>query len=164
MTNANMGEFVVGAYLKVVKGCNFIDYNVRSPGGGLQGLNELDVIGLDFERKAAWLCEVTTHIRGLLYKDNRTTVARVTAKHAKQRHYAERYLGDFPTRHYMFWSPVVPRGYVTEHLARIEGLELVLNEDYAQCVAELREEARHLTNDVGNPFFRALQILQHLRE
>jgi len=28
---------------------------------------------------------------------------------------------------------------------------------------ELRLKAKELTNDVGNPFFRMLQILEHLR-
>ena len=41
-----MGEYLVGAYLKIIKECDFVDYNVRQPGGGLEGLNELDVIGL----------------------------------------------------------------------------------------------------------------------
>jgi len=163
MIQANVGEYVVGAYLKVINGCNFVDYNVRPPGGGLEGLQELDVVGLDFERKVAYLCEVTTHIRGLLYRNNRTTVARVRTKHERQRQYAERYLAGFPTRRFMFWSPVVPRGYVTDGLAAIEGLELVINEAYAQCIDELRREAGELTNDIGNPFFRALQILEHLR-
>ncbi len=72
-----IGEYIVGAYLKVIKNCDFIDYNVRFPGGGLKGLGELDVIGLDFKNKSAYLCEVTTHIRGLLYKDNITTVEKI---------------------------------------------------------------------------------------
>ena len=57
-------EYIVGAYLKIIKGCDFLDYNVRPPGGGLEGLNELDVVGLDFKNKIVYLCEVTTHIRG----------------------------------------------------------------------------------------------------
>lgn len=60
-----MGEYVAGAYLKLVLGCDFIDYNVRPPGGGLEGLGELDVVGLDFKAQTAYLCEVTTHVRGL---------------------------------------------------------------------------------------------------
>jgi hypothetical protein len=43
------GEYFVGAYLKSVKDCDFIDYNVRIPGGGLKGLSELDVVGLNFK-------------------------------------------------------------------------------------------------------------------
>lgn len=162
--NTDIGEYIVGAYLRIINGCDFIDYNVRRIEGGVKGLDELDVIGLDFENKIAYLCEVTTHIRGLLYVDNKTTVERVRQKYQKQRQYAEEYLSDFPTRHYMFWSPVVPQGYVTQGLTRIKGLELVINAEYAKCISELREKAKIMSNDTGNPFFRVLQILERLRQ
>jgi len=158
-----IGEYIVGAYLKIIEACDFVDYNVRPPGGGLEGLSELDVIGLDFKKKSVYLCEVTTHIKGLLIKDNKTTVEKIKKKYGRQKEYANKYLFDFPSRHFMFWSPVVPRGYITSELGKIDGLELIINEKYAQCIDELREKAKELTNDVGNPFFRALQILEHLR-
>jgi hypothetical protein len=158
-----MGELVVGAYLKLCLGCDFVDYNVRPPGGGLAGLGELDVVGLDPDAGRAFLCEVTTHIRGLLYKSNAETVKRIRKKHARQREYAAKYLKAFPSISYMFWSPVVPVGYLTEGLAKIEGLEVVINEEYARRVTELRQLARAAAHDAGNDFFRALQILEHLR-
>ncbi len=158
-----MGEYVVGAYLKIVIGCDFVNYNVRRPEGGLAGLDELDVIGLDFKNKVAYLCEVTTHIRGLLYKDNRTTVERIKHKYENQQKYTKDHLPDFPSRHFMFWSPVVPEGYLTQNLQKIKGLELIMNKGYASRINELRQEAKKKKNDTGNPFFRALQILEHLR-
>ena len=157
------GEYVVGAYLKIIKGCDFVVYNVRPPGGGLKGLNELDVVGMHFQTKTAYLCEVTTHIRGLLYRNNKTTVERIRKKLQIQKDYASQYLGDFPTRHYMFWSPVVPVGYITTNLGKIPDLELVINQEYTKCIVELKEQARNLTHDVGNPFFRTLQIMEHLK-
>jgi hypothetical protein len=159
----NIGEYIVGAYLKIIKDCDFVDYNVRHPGGGLKGLNELDVVGLDFKNKIAYLCEVTTHIRGVLYKDTKTTVERIKNKHEKQKEYANEHLSNFSDQYFMFWSPVVPKGYITSELGKIDGLELVINEKYAQCIDELRIKAKELTNDVGNPSFRMLQILEHLR-
>jgi hypothetical protein len=60
-----IGEYIVGVYLKLIKKCDFIEYNARPSGGGLVGLNELDVIGFDFKSKTVYLCEVTTHISGL---------------------------------------------------------------------------------------------------
>ena len=158
-----VGEYIVGAYLKIIKECDFVDYNVRPPGGGLEGLNELDVVGLDFKKKIAYLCEVTTHIIGLLYKDNRTTVERIKTKYERQKEYANKQLLDFPNRYFMFWSPVVHKGYITSELEKIDGLELVINEKYTQYIDELRKKAKELTNDVGNPFFRMLQILERLR-
>ena len=163
MIKTDIGEYVVGAYLKIIKECDFVDYNVRPPGGGLKGLNELDVVGLDFKNKIAYLCEVTTHIRGVLYKDNITTVNKINIKYKRQKEYANRYLSDFPKRYFMFWSPVVPKGYITKGFEKINGLELVINKIYAQCIDELRLKAKELTNDVGNPFFRILQILEHLK-
>ena len=59
----------------------------------------------------------------------------------------------------MFCSPVVQKGYVTKELEKIDGLELVIDKKYTQCIDELRLKAKKLTNDVGNPFFRMLQIL-----
>lgn len=159
----DMGEYIVGAYLKVVKECDFVDYNVRPSCGGLEGLKEIDVIGLGFKSKTAYLCEVTTHIKGLLIKDNKTTVETIRKKYERLREYANRYLLDFPSRHFMFWSPVVPRGYLTEELEKIENLELVINEKYTELVEELKQRASEMTNDTGNPFFRFLQIIGHLR-
>ena len=161
--NPEMGELVVGAYLKLCLRCAFVDYNVRPPGGGLEGLGELDVLGLDPDSGRAFLCEVTTHIRGLLYVSNAETVDRVRKKHARQRDYAGKHLKAFSTD-FMFWSPVVPIGYITEGLSKIEGLQLVINQEYARRVAELRQLARTAAHDAGNDFFRALQILEHLRE
>ena len=158
-----IGEYIVGAYLKIIKICDFVDYNVRPPGGKLEGLNELDVIGLDFKNKIAYLCEVATHIRGLQYGDNKTSVERVKTKYKKQKKYANEHLSNFPNQYFMFWSPVVHKGYVTSELEKIDGLELVINEKYTQCIDDLKEKAKELTNDVGNPFFRTLQILEHLR-
>lgn len=163
MIKTDIGEYIVGAYLKIIKECDFVDYNVRPPGGGLEGLNELDVVGLDFKNKTAYLCEVTTHIRGVLYKNNITTVNKINIKYKRQKEYANKYLSDFPKRYFMFWSPVVPKGYVTKELEKIDGLELVINVKYTQCIDELRLKAKELTNDVGNPFFRMLQILEHLK-
>ncbi len=159
-----IGEYIVGAYLKEILGCDFVDYNVRPPGGGLEGLGELDVIGLDLGNRTAYLCEVTTHIRGLLYKSNQDSVERVRKKHLRQRKYARKHLQDFDTIHCMFWSPVVPHGYLTENLAKIEGLELTINAQYKACVDELRAKARTATHDTGNVFFRTLQILERLRD
>lgn len=158
-----MGEYIAGCYLKLVLDCDVVDYNVRFPGGGLKGLNELDVVGFRFSDKTAFVCEVTTHIRGVLYKNNSTTVKKIIEKHRVQKKYADKRLRLFRNKRYMFWSPVVPKGYITSHLAKIRDLELIINSDYASCVDELRDKARSLTHDVGNPFFRALQILEHLR-
>ena len=79
-----MGEYIVGAYLKLVEGCDVVDYNVRPPGGGVAGLAEFDVIGLRFSDSTAFMCEVTTHIRGLQYGGNSESIERIKKKHVGQ--------------------------------------------------------------------------------
>ncbi len=158
-----MGEYAVGAYLALIEKCDVVSYNVRRPGGKLAGLNELDVVGLRFKDKTAYLCEVATHIKGVLYKDNKTTVERVKKKFRVQKEYAARHLRSFPRRHFMFWSPVVPKGYLTEHLGKISDLELIINQDYAARIADLKKLAHEQSHETNNPFFRVLQILEHLR-
>ena len=87
-----IGEYIVGAYLKIIKDCDFVDYNVRPRGGKLEGLNELDVIGINFKDDSAYLCEATTHITGLLIADYNTTINKIKQKHKKQKEYAKKYL------------------------------------------------------------------------
>ena len=159
----DIGEYIVGAYLKSIKKCDFIEYNVRIPGGGLKGLSELDVVGLDLKTSTAYICEVTTHIKGLLYVNNIHTVEKIKQKHLIQREYAQLILRDFKHIHYMFWSPYVPIGYLTKHLSEIDSLQLIINKDYTKCVNEMHLYAAINTNDLGNPFLRTLQILEHLR-
>ena len=160
----DIGEYFVGAYLKLVLRCDFVDYNVRPPGGGLKGLEELDVLGLDFTNSTAYLCEVTTHIRGLLYGSNQKTVEKIEKKFERQKEYARKYLKGFDEVRFSFWSPVVPRGFLTENLPKIRGLELVINGEYKRRVEELRRLAGEKTHDAKNPVFRTLQILEHMRE
>jgi hypothetical protein len=161
--STEIGEYIVGAYLKIIKDCDFIDYNVRRIEGGIKGLDEIDVIGLQFMKKTAYLCEVTTHIRGLLIVDNKNTVDKIRKKYENLRDYAKEYLVDFPKRHFMFWSPIVSEGYITEGLKKITGLEVIINKNYTKCIDELRAQARIMSNDAGNPFFRTLQILERLK-
>jgi hypothetical protein len=159
-----MGEYLIGAYLKVIEGCEFVDYNVHFPGGGSEGLKELDVIGFNFSNRAVFLCEATTHIEGLLYRSSyEYTIKHIIEKYERQKQYAETWLKDFPGRKYMLWSPVVSRGFLTENLARIDGLEVIINEEYARRINKLREYARKASHNVENPAFRLLQILEHMR-
>lgn len=158
-----IGEYVVGAYLSQRLKCDFVGFNVRPPDKGLAGLGELDVVGLQFSAGKAYLCEVTTHLDGVLYGTYDKTISKIRAKHKRQLSYAKKYLGHFKEVQCMFWAPRVPEGPLTKKLGRIRTLKLVVNEDYTRCVRELQEDARKTTKDMGNPFFRTLQILTHLR-
>jgi len=162
--HTDIGEYIVGAYLAIIKGCPFIQYNVRAPGGGLPGLNELDVVGLDVDTGTAYLCEVAIHLDGLNYgAGNTETIARIAKKHAWQRHYATAHLAAFPHRRYMLWAPVVPVGALTAGLGALADLELIINGDYTARIDALCAIARQSTANYNNPFFPTLQILAHLK-
>ncbi len=162
-----MGEYVVGAYLKLRLKCDFVDYNVRPPEGGLAGLAEIDVVGVNLSKHKAYLCEVTTHLDGLLYGSSYGISAKkIKEKYDRLRVFGEKYLHEFKPISYMFWSPRVPRGKLLEMLKEIEkqGFELILNKEYKERVNELRDDARKTTRDIGNPFFRSMQILERLHD
>jgi hypothetical protein len=157
-----MGEYLVGAYLKLILGCDVVDYNARPPGGGLKGLGELDVIGFSFGTRTAYLCEVTTHLDGLqIGSGAEATIKKLTQKHERQCAFAREYLGDFEHR-FMFWSPIVRPGLVRE-LQSIVGYELFINATYKEAVEALRAVASKSSADSNNPAFRVLQILEHVK-
>ena len=160
----DVGEYLVGAYLKLELGCDVVDYNVRPPGGKLSGLGELDVVGYDFANSRAYLCEVTTHIRGLLIGGSlRDTIKKLGEKHQRQCQYAKARLGRFTDIHYHFWSPYVPKGYLTNELPKLGNVELFINGRYRACIEKLRSRAKQEKHDVVNPAFRLLQILEAMR-
>ncbi|QQR54586.1 hypothetical protein IPG41_05335 [Candidatus Peregrinibacteria bacterium] len=160
----DIGEYIVGAYLKLVEECDVIDYNVRPTGGGIKGLGELDVIGMNFKTNTVFICEVTTHLNGVDYGNgNAGTVKKIQDKHQRQKEYAEEFLSHFKNKRFMFWSPRVPNGAITSELKQIQSLELVINGIYTEKITAMRKLARISTSDHGNVFFRTLQILEHLR-
>lgn len=159
------GEYIVGAYLKLVDGCDVIDYNVRPRERGLRGLAELDVIGIRFNDSCVYLAEVTTHLDGLLYGGTSTTIEKLRDKFLRQKSYADANLSVFKNKVYQFWSPIV-RPIVMRQLsglAQEHGVELIVNQDYTRRMDALLDLAGDGTKDYGNPVFRTLQILQHLK-
>lgn len=159
----DIGEYLVGAYLKLEEHCDVVDYNVRLPGGGINGLGELDVVGYDMAKRKAYLCEVTTHIRGLLIGGSQAkTIEKIREKYERQVYFAANRLNGFECR-FQFWSPYVPKGFLTGELAKIEGLDLIINGEYTKRVELLKMRAGNEKQETGNIFFRTLQILQSLR-
>ena len=150
----------------MIDGCEYVDYNVHLPGEGLKALGELDVVGFKFDPPTAYICEVVTHILGLLYGSSReVTIERIQQKYERQKQYAAERLKQFKSnQHFMLWSPVVHEGYITEKLSQIQGLELIINEEYAKRINELQRLAAATSHNEGNPAFRLLQILGHTRK
>ena len=162
----DIGEGLVAAYLRHVRGCDLILTNVHL--AGVQG--ELDVVGL--ERGApqtVWLCEVTTHTRGMNNPTKKPASKRVREKVERAAEFAA---DVFPAAQLRFevWSPIVRVGLIseletvaTEFMSRHIELAIVANETYTGRIQELVEVARRTTATTGNDAFRMLQILTRLR-
>lgn len=160
-----IGESLVSAYFKYVEGQRLVAHNVPFD----QGQGEIDLIIIDPLKQQAIFCEVTTHLDGMLYEDNATTVAKVREKLQRCEAFAKR---QFPNwRHeYQVWSPRVGpklRGMLQalqlELDARGLSVVMVFNETYSVKVARLKEIAAGKTTQTDEPAFRMLQILTHMK-
>ena len=159
----NLGEEIVAAYLQYIKGCEFIQQNLYTP--DVQG--EIDVVGIDLHTKSIYVCEVAIHlVTGLQYvKDSQpNNINKLTDKFSKDIGYTNKYFPDYE-KHFMLWSPIVkssganPKNNQFEDIERITAniqarygvvLECITNQRFADCLAELREYARHETKYTVN--------------
>jgi len=171
---ANIGEDICGDYLNHILGCEFVSYNVTNP--DIQG--EIDVIGIEIEKRTLYLCEVATHTGGLQYvTDKRPDDYNwFYSKFQKNIDYAKKYFSDFNVE-LMLWSPVVKiqgesAKYNTyQELIRLQDdikrnfnlkLELVINENYHKRFNQLRDYAGQNSSMFQSPVMRLLQIEENL--
>jgi hypothetical protein len=175
----DVGEEIVGAYLRYIQKCELVQYNARILGDA--GRGEIDVVGLNLADKNAFFCEVATHIRGLQYVRNGRpdNVARLVSKFRRDVKYAESYFRDY-SHTFMLWSPVVrvPARPDTKYSqfrdvesvsAAVEKefgikLELVIKERYWEKLQELRKFAGMTSENVESPIIRLMQIEEWLRK
>lgn len=90
-----MGEYAVGAYLRMINYCSLIIYNQESfeERGRFE---EIDVIGINHSEKKIYLCEAVTHLRGMLYSGgNKETLQRLKKKFQVVKEYSESIFPDF---------------------------------------------------------------------
>jgi Holliday junction resolvase-like predicted endonuclease len=145
----NLGEEIVAAYLQYIKGCEFIQQNLYTP--DVQG--EIDVVGIDLETKTIYVCEVAVHlVTGLQYVKNSqpNNVNKLTEKFSRDIEYTNKYFPDY-SKHFMLWSPIVrvsgdkakfsQVADIERITANIQakygvGLECIINEKFAACLAE----------------------------
>lgn len=154
----DIGEDLVGAYLRLAQGCDLVAFNTRTG----KGQAEIDVIGVRRDQggpSAVWFCEVSTHTSGLGGYGG-DPVAKLATKLRSVRDYADVV---FPgvEHHLEFWSPRVRPGLKPglTALSEQDGVTLVINEVYAERVRELVAVARKTTAYSDHPSFRMLQIL-----
>lgn len=169
MSAVDIGESLVGAYLRHIIKCEVVIYN--SFFTDRQG--EVDVVALrQGKSREVWLCEVTTHIGGmLLVRAGQDVTERVICEKLERlRHFAHVTFPD-DRHHYQWWSPRVPEGKVTNAMKAIEGewtsedrdLRFIINSEYTERVRELAQHARTNSSTTNEPAYRMLQILTHLR-
>lgn len=186
MTSVQIGEQIVGAYHSLITGCEVVSYTVRSEIQGEQ--MDLDVLGIDSEggHRTVYLCEVGTHLDGLDYggapsddywsefgsSKYQGTLDTIHQKFKADLRYATRVFDDAEEYKLQFWSPYVAQGHITAGFEKMADrfrderdveLEFLINEKYTAKVEELRERAGSETKRYGEPAYRFLQILEHMR-
>jgi len=167
----DIGESIVGAYMRYIRECEVVVYNtfLRDQQG------EIDVVALKTgSPREVWLCEVTTHIGGMLYVGSGGsdgTISKLRDKLSRARAFAEVTFPGDPL-HFEIWSPRVAKGKLTEAFdvlkaeAEAQGMDLdfVVNEDYTEKIRALANHARRNPSATSEPAYRMLQVLTHLRE
>ncbi|MEX2381308.1 MAG: hypothetical protein WD490_02905 [Opitutales bacterium] len=167
----NPGETLVDDYLRYIKECDFVNYNVYTK----ETQGEIDVIGLRNNDKCAYICEVVTHVTTGMQcvRDRRPeTGKRLVRKFLKDIVYGRHAFPDY-TVYYMLWSPVVKDSggkdlynqfqhlnYVREEvLAETDvTVQFVINEDYLMAIDDLRAFAKQESKELKSPLMRFLQI------
>ncbi len=172
----NIGEEICGEWLRHLKGCDFIQYNVQIR--EVQG--EIDVVGINLHARIVYACEAAVHlVTGLQYvKANQPdNVPRLTAKFRKACAYLRKAFPDY--QHVlMLWSPVVRNQRagskhnqladvraIVDALAKDEKADVVpvVNERFQEVLNELRAHARNETKEMGSTVMRFLQVEEHLK-
>ena len=174
----NIGEEIVGTYLKVIKGCEFVDYNINTT----ESQGEIDVIGVDNINKKVYICEVAIHLETGLQYTNLVTkrpdnTSRLISKFEKDAHYARQRFENFENI-FMFWSPIVkaPKNETRynqltsvkdaqTYLKEKSNIDLILvvNEDFQKCLEELKDYSWQQSQELKTPVLRLMQIEEKLR-
>ena len=166
----DIGESIVGAYIRYIRGCEVVVYNtfLRDRQG------EIDVVALRTgPPREVWVWEVTTHIGGMLYPatgGTDGTLSKLSAKVSRAKDFAATtFPGD--RLHFEIWSPRVSKGKLTDAFDELKNemaaedvdLDFVINEDYTANLRCLADHARRNRSATSEPAYRMLQILTHLR-
>ena len=65
---------------------------------------------MNFKTDTVFICEVTTHLNGLLYGQGEwELLQKIQDKHQRQQEYANEFLEQFKNKRFMLWSTRVPK-------------------------------------------------------
>lgn len=165
----DVGESLVGAYLRHVAECDVVTYNTFF--ADRQG--EVDVVGIkNGHPRTIWLCEVTTHVGGMqiVRKGKNATSDVILSKLDRLHAFAGTTFPDDEHR-YQWWSPRVPVGTLSRTMTALEDewrglgreLRFIINEEYTKCIHELSKHAATNSSTTNEPAYRMLQVLTRLR-
>src|ERR1022692_878645 len=163
----NIGEELVSSYLRYICGCEFTQKNLYT----VETQGEIDVVGINLNKKSVYVCEVAIHlVTGLRYKNN---VQKLTDKLNKDIRYVKTHFPEY-THHVMLWSPMVKNGKQMGDIEKIGSdilngkhkikVEFVINEEFLSCVKKLRSIAREATSELKCPVMRFMQIEEWLNK
>jgi hypothetical protein len=184
MQQPQIGESLVGAYLRIVEECQFVTYNRKDPD---KNQSDTDVVALktDEEDQTIYGCEVVTHLDGPRYRTSKDssdwdefnsyaeTFRDLEDKFETTFEFVSDLWPDADSVELQFWSPVVPgeirpkgleefqRRFSAEHGIEID---MVYNEKYAKRLGKLQREANNETSSHDEPAFRFLQVLEHVED
>ena len=172
----NSGEQLVADYLQHIKKCQFIQQSL--PTTEEQG--EIDVVGIDTNNKIIYICEVAIHLEtGLQYtKDKRpNNISKFIEKFERCNNYAVTHWKEY--QHiFMLWSPIVksPKKEfshsqlkdikeIVEKL-KIKGINIIpiINQDFMNCIEELKNYASETSKELKSPIMRYMQIESKLKK
>lgn len=158
----NIAEEITGEWLRHIKGCNFVEYNVK---GAHQ--TEIDVISLQMAQNTIYVCEVAAHVQGLQYVNTKTsrpdTANKFIQKFKKDKNYVDEHFPHFK-KIYMLWSPLVKISRTGAKYNAMQAvkdvqlqlqkelqiqLELVINEHYLSVINQLKEYASNISYDLS---------------
>jgi hypothetical protein len=187
VSEAQIGELLVGAYHKIITDAEVVSYNQRSKERGEQ--MEIDVVAIDSQdgEQTVYACEVITHLRGTIYSGTpdssrwsefgndgyQYTLEKLWDKFKSDQSYVTRVFDDADEYVLQLWSPYFPEGKLTDGLEKLseeykeekrQEIEILVNEQYTEKINELREQAAKDKKSYGEPAFRFLQILEHMRQ
>lgn len=171
----NVTEEICGEWLRHCRGCEFIQYNMKTPTRG----GEIDVIAINLSQQTIYCCEVAAHLTtGLMYVtgSKTTNFETLTAKFNTD---IDTITRKFPGyRHvFMLWSPIVNDGRgrtkpdqmndvqrMAQSIKTERGIEieLVLNESFKSAMNDLRAIAGKTQSALETSFMRYLQIEEWL--
>jgi len=163
----DIGESLVGAYLRHVVGCQVVVYNSFF----VDQQGEIDVVGLELgQTRSVWLCEVTTHIGSMDLRRGPNTAEQVLAKKLDRlRHFAATTFPD-DEHHFEWWSPRVASGLVqimsgleADWKEQGDDLRFVINQVYTRRIQALVDNAKGNASTTNEPAYRLLQVLTRLR-